>query len=312
MVRETLVKLLSEKDIDVNDLSESNISEYLQARETKKKLKTFFIDPFEGEVKKNIGVFYHSDLGSVESREVKKNITYSPKEICSLIDSNILMQLTQNNSNQRLDGVKRYRGQITLDPIHSSNLIDLWKSQVIGENVDKGISVKISDLEKVVSIHTPRLITENSFLVPKDFNESEVGLYLSAREQSKKLQKLIISPFEAAFKRGVNSNGDETNLDLKHYGNLSVAVKCVPRYEPNYQRVLDFTKSFLDMVARMSPIQEDLSRFFFNNERLNPRMYVSANYFLSQINNVKMEKDLKVKKELSILYKPQGAYILVD
>ncbi len=307
-----LVKLLSEKDVDVSRLTEGNISEYLQAGETIKRIKTFVVDPFESVAKQQqVGELYSSDLGSVTIKQTPKKITYTPKELCTLTDSMINMYLRQNSSDRRLDGVKRYDGQITIDAAHLGSLVDLWSNQVLGVSNDVSLASKALDLEKLVSLHTPRLITVDGHTIPNTFDDGEVGLYLSAKEQIKDIQKTLIRPFESAFKDQVESDREQTQLDLKHYGNLSVAVKSVPRQEVNFQRVLSKTQDFLSQVSSMSEFDADNKHFFYNNQRNEPTMYVSGDYLQSVISKEKSIKDTKVKKEISVLYKPQTAHIMM-
>ena len=307
-----LVKLLSEGDVDVRKLSEENISEYLQAGETIKRLKTYIIDPFESTAKEQqIGVLHSSDLGSVVIKKTQKKITYTPKELSTLTDSMINMYLRQNSSDRRLDGVKRYDSNITIDAAHLGSLVDLWNNQILGVSNDVSLVSKTFDLEKLVSLHTPRLITVDGHIMPKNFDDQEVGLYFSAKEQIKDIQKTLIRPFENVFKDQVESDSEQTKLDLRHYGNLSVAVKSVPRQEVNYSRVNQTTQQFLHNVATMSALEADSQRSFFNNERLNPTMYVNATYLQAIITAQKQKTDTKIKKEVSVLYKPQHAHIMI-
>ena len=312
MAQTKLVKILSEGDINVQKLSETNISEYIQAKETLKMLKTYVVDPFENHAKQQkVGSLFSSDLGSITLKQQQKNQKYTAKELCTLTDSMLRMYVNQNSSDKRLDGVKRYDGEITVDANHLNTLIHEWSSTILGNTTEIGLQSKISDLEKLMEVHTPRLFRIDSPRIINNFDESTVGLYLSSKEQVKSLQKTVLTPFENAFKVKVEENENETFLDVVHYGNLSVAVKCVPRKEANYLRVIENTQSFLHNVATMTASHADGSNFFFNDGRLQPTMYVNANHLLSVIDFQKNHKDTKFKKEVSVLYKPQVAHIMM-
>jgi hypothetical protein len=313
MAQTKLVKLLSQGDVDVSELSETNISEYIQAKETLKRIKTYVVDPFEMEAKtQNIGELHGSNIGNINLKEQIKDITYSPKELCTLTDSMISMYVNQNSAQKRLDGVKRYNGQITIDADHLNSLIQGWRSHISGTSTDLSLSLSSVDTEQIQDIHVPRLITVDSFRSPQKFNEHEAGLYLGGKQQMRTIQKDIINPFENAFKQQVQENQGKTVLDLTHYGNLSVAVKAVPRQEANFGRVIRNIESFLQNVSTMTASQADGTNFLFNEERLNPTMYVNANHLKSTIDFQKNHKDTKFKKEISVLYKPQNAHIIMN
>ena len=316
-MKQNLVKIL-EKEVDVSSLSEKNIEEYVQAKQTVDSLKKLVIDPFAEYAKQKGKEEVYSENNLVVSLKRTENPQkLSDKAIVSLLESTLNTILMNNANNKPMHGVRRFKDVVTVDPEYLNQLYNIWQDTEIGQIISERVTYKGKDVKNVAHDHKGRLalITEDLYSgldTSKEISQSDLFLYIVADYQSKLLNKKILRPFEEVFKNNAQTNPDKTLFDNKVYGRLTVQIKTVPRRETDYEVIKDQIQEQLNKYIKLSEEEIDNKMTFYNKELKIPKPYVSVTGLLELIKDAKTKKEIKYRQEISILYAPEKATILTS
>jgi hypothetical protein len=318
-MEQTLVKILGEKDVDVTQLSEENISEYLQASNTVDLLTKLVVDPFkehakslgDGEVYTAKGV----TISVNESRTAKK---MSDKNVLDSLERTLTTMSTMNDHGKQIEGVRRFGDTVAVDALYLSELMNQWEDISIGESVKVTVTYKGKGVKKIANDGKGDLVAVGMDLKGYDLTDSEeitdaqAKVYLAACQQVKDLNKTVVNPFEAAFKDNAQSDPKRTVFDNQSYGGLIVQVKAVPRDEPQYGTIKEKLGEALQAYSVMGEENCDEQITFFNDTLTEPRTYVAIDALQKEIIAAKDDTQVKYKREVSILYAPQKAIVLTE
>lgn len=310
-----LIKIL-EGNADVSKLTENNIEEFVQTKQTIDRLNKFAIQPFEEIAKERIQtlgehnkLFYGADMiFGVKTTSSPKH--YTAKEILALTQAVIGTSLQNNELGKQMYGVRRFDGTPAIDATYLLGLVLDWQNAVIGENIRQTISCE-ADTQSIARQYggMTALIDKPIITSPTGFSHEAGALYLTSKGQVKDLTERVVKPFETAFKEMSTKDPDQTTRDYHNYGGLSVFVKTVPRSEPDFIRALGGITESLEYFARLkgesaSPIA------FFNDAIRNPTTYVALEGLLDLMKKEQSKTETKFRQEISVLYQPESARVI--
>jgi hypothetical protein len=316
-MEQTLVKILGENDVDVTQLSEENISEYLQASNTVDLLTKLVVDPFKEHAKSmGTGEVYSSEGVTISVNESRTAKKMSDKGVLDSLERTLTTMNTMNDHGKQIEGVRRFGDTVAVDALYLSELMNQWEDISICESVKVTVTYKGKGVKKIANDGKGDLVAVGMDLKGYDLTNSgeitdaQAKVYLAACQQVKDLNKTVVSPFEAAFKDNAQSDPKRTVFDNQSYGGLIVQVKAVPRDEPQYGTIKEKLGGLLQAYSVTGEENCDQERTFFNDALTEPRTYVSIDALKSDIAEAKENTELKYRREVNVLYAPQKAIVL--
>ena len=101
-MKENLIKIFGENDVDVSLLNENNISEYLQTKRSIETMNKTIIEPFKVWAKQTDQQVLIDTRDLYMTLDTKqKDIKHSDKEVVSLLETSI-NSMIMNNSNNKI------------------------------------------------------------------------------------------------------------------------------------------------------------------------------------------------------------------
>jgi len=302
-----LVKILND-DFEVGELSEENIEEYVQTVNSKKAYIKHIIQPYEAMavLLGSSPVFEEKGLVVKLNKRTTKQ-KYSDKQIVNLTETYLDTMGLVNSHGKQAYGIKRFNESIAIDVCFLQDLMDHWSGLVFGYNETTTPKYEGSNIDDIVKLYSPSLLIDAVSYVP-DVTENATKLYIAAKEQSDRLTKKVIKPFEKAFKTQAKTSPKKTVFDTKPYGKLAVQVKTVPRHEPDYKIVKEMLVGYLAQHESFDLVDNDTT--FLNNAISEPKVYMDMLHIHDYIHVAKTMPVFKQRQEIEVLYNPVDAVVI--
>lgn len=300
-----IVKILENPDVE--NLTEAAISSYRQTVDTVESLEKAIVDPFNTLAKEREEKQVHKQDGlEISLNTTTSPSTYTAKNVLDLLKGTLYTAQVHNGNGKQMYGVRRFDDIVAMDVAYLGDCVTTWEAMQIGESASLKITYKGAAV-KTIAEQTREQLVELPQVT--DITESTAKLYIAAKEQTKKLKSKIITPFEQAFKAQADKDKEATTFHRTPYGGLQVQVKSVPREEPNYVGTLERTKRMLTAYAS---IRQDFTGVHMNWDLQDPRPYVEAHVLEGKLERNLQHKDVKFRQEVSILYRPHKAFVMVE